>query len=299
MRIGLIGDLFDNSKMPFHQTFLSKGQTCRTHFINKPDELCDYIVSFGTLPQELPDWWKEYPKKKKIAILPENPLIYFPNESYIRQHGVLISPFLPRQIESILWIPSHGGVPWFYGVNYRIDTGLTHNPTSDSPRQLEYHAARLIPQKKKRLSFVTSTKSGLPGYNFRLSLASALKKRLGNEIDIFGFGHNPIPTKEIAIDPYHYTIAIENSFFPNYWTEKLADAYLGFTSPIYLGAPNIEEFFDYPINKLPVDSIDGAVDKVLTLIESDPDLLAIFGNRQKVMFRHNIFYLLEYLLCKL
>jgi hypothetical protein len=281
-----------------HQTFFSTGQTHSAYFTNQPDQFCDYLVSFGALPKDLPGWWKDYPRNKKVAILAENPVIFFPSDSYILEHGILICPFLIRRIESIRWIPSHGGVPWFYGVEYRVDAGLTHAPTKKSPMQLEDHASRSIPEKKKKLSFITSTKAGLPGYGYRLNLALALRKKLGNEIDIFGFGHNPIAAKENAIDSYQYTIAIENSFFPNYWTEKLADAFLGFASPIYLGAPNIQEFFDYPIHLLPPDSIDDAVEKVLKIINSDPDFVTIFENRQKILYRHNIFYLLDHLLGK-
>ena len=37
---------------------------------------------------------------------------------------------------------------------------------------------------------------------------------------------------------------LENSEQPNYWTEKLADAYLSWSFPIYWGCPNILDFFD-------------------------------------------------------
>ena len=43
------------------------------------------------------------------------------------------------------------------------------------------------------------------------------------------------------LDPYAYSIAIENIAMNNYWTEKIADV-LGYTCPIYHGCSNIQDF---------------------------------------------------------
>ena len=50
--------------------------------------------------------------------------------------------------------------------------------------------------------------------------------------------------KKDAIDPYYYSIALENVKMTNWWTEKLADVFLGFTCPIYYGCNNINDFFN-------------------------------------------------------
>jgi hypothetical protein len=54
---------------------------------------------------------------------------------------------------------------------------------------------------------------------------------------------NQIPDKWDAIAPYKYHIVIENSAEENYWTEKLADAYLAESYPIYYGDPHINDYF--------------------------------------------------------
>jgi hypothetical protein len=41
-----------------------------------------------------------------------------------------------------------------------------------------------------------------------------------------------------------FHVAVENSVNQNYFTEKIIDAFLTKTVPIYRGCPNIEEFFD-------------------------------------------------------
>ena len=57
-----------------------------------------------------------------------------------------------------------------------------------------------------------------------------------------GFGFNPITNKKNAIDPYLYSIAIENSSYRHYWTEKISDVFLGYSAPIYYGCKNLDEY---------------------------------------------------------
>lgn len=299
MRIGLVGSCFFGSEAPFHQTFLCSGQAGRAIFTNDPDEQCDYIVTFGVLPDDVPTWWRHYPLSRRVAVLHENPLIFFPSDAYLEEHGVLLSPFLPRRINGPNWIPTQTGVPWFYGAKYKTNKGLSHEREIVEATRLDELVSKELPQKNKHVSFITSTKSGLPGYNFRLALANGLKKRLGSTIDIFGFGHNPVALKDSALDPYHYTIVIENSFVGNYWTEKLSDAYLGFSTPIYLGAPNVQSYFDFPVLQIDSSSISHAVEQIAKIIDKEPDPLALICNRNKIMFKHNVFYLLEDVLWRL
>jgi len=51
------------------------------------------------------------------------------------------------------------------------------------------------------------------------------------ELDIFGHCVNPMNDKAAALDPYQYHIAIENHVFTHHMTEKLPDAFFGYTLP--------------------------------------------------------------------
>src|SRR5437667_94736 len=62
-------------------------------------------------------------------------------------------------------------------------------------------------------------------------------------LDVSGRGIRAIEDKADGILPYRYHVALENSQFPDYWTEKLADAFLGFAHPLYWGCPNLERYF--------------------------------------------------------
>jgi hypothetical protein len=59
----------------------------------------------------------------------------------------------------------------------------------------------------------------------------------------FGHGVRPLADKWDGLAPYRYSIAIENSQVPHYWTEKIADCFLAGTIPIYWGCPNITDYF--------------------------------------------------------
>lgn len=97
--------------------------------------------------------------------------------------------------------------------------------------------------KTRNMSLIASAKRRLPGHRLRHETVDALR-RDGVEADILGRGYRPIPDKETGLLAYRYSIVVENAREENYFTEKLVDAMLCETVPIYWGAPNIAEFFD-------------------------------------------------------
>ena len=86
-----------------------------------------------------------------------------------------------------------------------------------------------------------------------------LKRRLGDELHLFGRGINPISNKAEAMDDFRYHIAVENHIEPHHWTEKIADCFLAYCLPFYYGPPNISD--DFPEGSvIPIDifDVDGA-----------------------------------------
>lgn len=63
-------------------------------------------------------------------------------------------------------------------------------------------------------------------------------------MDVMGRGYKPFDRKSDGLAPYRFSVVIENVREPNYFTEKLVDAVLCETVPIYWGCPNIDRFLD-------------------------------------------------------
>lgn len=92
-------------------------------------------------------------------------------------------------------------------------------------------------------SLIASEKAKLPGHKLRHSVADWTRKT-GQEVEIMGRGYKPFDKKSDGLARYRYSLVFENAQEENYFTEKLVDALLCETVPIYWGCPNIAEFFD-------------------------------------------------------
>jgi hypothetical protein len=127
-----------------------------------------------------------------------------------------------------------------------------------------------------------------------MDLAQSLKNYFGDEIDLWGFGWNPLHDKRDAIDPYRYTLAIENDLSEHYWTEKLSDAILGYSIPIYSGATKVQNYFlgEIPQIQYAAD-MDIAINSVKNIIDKTYEVGDLIQNHKQILFQHNLFYLLE------
>ena len=94
--------------------------------------------------------------------------------------------------------------------------------------------------KTKIISMIASNKNMCEGHRKRLEWVERLK----GQVDFFGRGFNEISTKEEGLCDYMFSIAIENAEYETYFTEKLLDCFATGTIPVYLGAPNIWNYFN-------------------------------------------------------
>ncbi len=101
----------------------------------------------------------------------------------------------------------------------------------------------LMDKKSKLISVIGSKESFLPLHRQRTDFLDFLEEELFSQIDVYGKGRTYVNNKSQALDEYRYSIAIENSQTPGYWTEKISDCFISLTVPIYVGAPDIETFF--------------------------------------------------------
>ena len=171
-----------------------------------------------------------------------------------------------------------------------------HGPSifQNSARDLFWFKGLNSLQKNKLISVFCSTKTITPDHYLRLKFVKRLKSHFGNDLDWFGNGVNPLAEKWNGIAPYKYHITLENQSRHNVITEKLYDAYLGLSFPIYWGAPNAASYFPSgsfaSIN--PYDPY-GAIHTIEELISSNAwenNLDCIINSKNLVLLNHNPFY---------
>lgn len=187
-------------------------------------------------------------------------------------------------------IHSHPAVPWWVGVPVSTHAGKVSGEYS-----LTYDAlSSMAPlDKPKRASVICSNKVLTEGHRGRLEFLATLQRRLGDSIDFFGHGFRPVIDKWDAIAPYRYHIVLENARAPHYWTEKLADAFLGYAFPIYCGAPNVSDYFAKPsICEIDRGQAAAAIDRIAFILREDPypsTVAAVANSRRLVLDQYNLF----------
>lgn len=118
-------------------------------------------------------------------------------------------------------------------------------PRISSPLLEKIVIGSLSAPKGERLpvSIIASTLDHLEGHKFRSEIVSLIENESPGSVHIYGRGRVPISRKEDGILPYRFTIVVENSFQGAYWTEKVTDAFLCETVPIYVGSRQLAEYF--------------------------------------------------------
>lgn len=94
---------------------------------------------------------------------------------------------------------------------------------------------------RKWCSFILSEKQSAPGHKLRHRILPLVKEY---GVDIFGRGINPFDSKAKILNEYYYTIVVESCQLDSYFSEKLIDAFLTCTVPVYWGCPTINNFFE-------------------------------------------------------
>ena len=97
--------------------------------------------------------------------------------------------------------------------------------------------------KTRHMSLIASAKRNTAGHLLRHEMVDMVQAE-GLDVDILGRGYAPFVEKSDGLAPYRFSLVIENIRERNYFTEKIVDAVLCETVPIYWGCPNIGDFFD-------------------------------------------------------
>ncbi len=167
-----------------------------------------------------------------VTLEPSSITVY--GSAWLRQFGTVLTFQEPWALRHPKVIHHHPGLTWYYGMPVDGTTFRTWDQM--------YEMA--VPEKPKLISTVCSDRSsgGTTLHAARTRFTWRLKEEIA-DLDIYGHGVNPMNDKADILDPYRFHLAIENHQAPGHLTEKLPDAFLGFTLPFYFGDPDAAAIF--------------------------------------------------------
>lgn len=260
-----------------------------------------------------PDWWfvlhgSGIKNKETVKCDPEN-IVYISLEASERQNKVSKN-FLEQfsqivisdktiQHKNILY---HNGTTWYVGINVQRK-GNKHYFENKTDHNYNFFKNLKVSNKLDRISLIISNKNNFPGHRKRLKFVQALmNSSIGKFIDFYGHGFNDIPDKLDTLIKYKYHLVLENNSIDTYWSEKLGDAYLGFTLPIYYGCKNLDEYFDKnSFVQIDINNIKESIQTIHDLLNKNiykEKLEFIIDSRNKVLDDYNIFNLMYKIISK-
>ena len=154
---------------------------------------------------------------------------------------------------------------------------LTHNTKllqSVANAQFIAHGGSMIgaveqPRSSKtdRVSLIASPKKSTQGHRIRHEIVDWAQQR-AEGFSALGRGYQALKEKADGHNPFYFSVVIENSREPGYFTEKLIDSFLCHSLPIYWGAPDIAHFFK-PLGMICCSSAEEVKAAVMNLTVDD------------------------------
>jgi hypothetical protein len=264
-------------------------ETCYFDF-DQESRNYDWLVVYHDLPRAKGLFTEEKlfcPREKTLLITGEPSTITVFGKDYLRQFGHILTFQEPWAIKHPSVIFHHPGLTWFYG----LPKDNSHFTTWDEIAETS------PPEKTKNLSTVCSSRTGkVTNHSTRVDFTWRLKDEIP-EMDIFGHGVNPMNDKAEALDSYKFHITVENHIYDHHLTEKLPDAFLGYTLPFYHGAPNASDYFPkesfIPIDINNYEKSKEIIKYHLANNEYEDRLPYIIEARRIVLQEQNIFAILN------
>jgi len=238
--------------------------------IDNDCKVCDYWIVWGDLPR----------RADKIKVKCPNENIMFMTDE-VHPYKTYHKQFLD-QFQAIITCRNdieHKNIISTHEIN-----------TWHIPKTFEQLYSKKEIIKSKEISVVCSDLTDLPGHKARYAFINQLIGHFKDKLDVYGRGFNPIDNKLIALTPYKYSIAIENSAIDGYFTEKISECYLTNTFPIYYGAPDIDKYFDSAsLLKIEINNYKKSIQKIEELLELDP-----WKSKEYLLIEQKLRYLNKY-----
>ena len=239
---------------------------------------CDFVIVL--------DDTKEFiPFDKKIIFLGREPNHVIPREiSKKWEHNSY--NFLHHEFNNC-WLAQ----TWWVDMNYET--------LNDPPAK-----------KTKNLSVIDSGKVSIRGHVDRINAIHSILNKYPHDIDLYGNitnhpqYHNtpyckhslPHKDKRQGLIDYRYSLVIENGQTDYYFSEKISDSIMCWTTPIYFGCRNIHKFLPEG-SYINIDINDpNFPDRVMEIISSnyhEDNLDKLIDARKLIMDKYNIWPTIE------
>lgn len=262
----------------FRQSPGNKGIWNNLELISEGD--CDIYIVFNTT--EKCDYKISCKEGGRILCMQEPPYDqkrHFLN--YQNDFDCIISHFDKTEVRNIR---QPGMLPWFVEKTY------------DELKALQLSEL----EKQNKVVWITSNRRGNPGHDARLTFLDLLQENKNPQIEIYGKGINPIDDKFEALSKVKYTLAVENYSDSDYWTEKIMDAYLSLTIPIYYGCTNLDDYFPKEsFIQIDINKPEYSYDKICDILASnyfEENKNHIIEAKNRVLDKYQFFPWLESLL---
>jgi len=245
---------------------------------------CDYWVVYEGIHETQKTLC---PSENTILITAEPSTTHYP-QKFMKQFNTVVT--FHRKLKHPNIIYSQPGLPWHVGRKVRNDKNISFSKNYEELKEIKDF------KKNKLISVVVSNKTFYPGHIKRLKFVKKLAEQNLFEVDIFGRGIRDIEDKWDAIAGYKYHIALENSTQPDYFTEKLTDAFLGSAYPFYYGCPNILDYFPKDaLTPIDVDDFEKTIEIIHKTMNDDryeKSIEKIQIARDLVLDKYNVFALI-------
>lgn len=249
------------------------------HFVfTSTEQNYDWYVAIDNIPNTLST--KNYeilqcPKKNTILVTTEPSSISKYGKGFAGQFHYLITNHNEKNLPHPNAIRSQTGIYWLYGKDF-------DNIVKDD----------FLPKTKILSTICSNKREGHTMHKKRYDFTELMEKEI-LELDRFGRGFTFVEKKHQAIDDYKFHVVIENHIEKHMWSEKLADAFLGFSVPIYCGCPNVYDYFPQEslividINK-PREAIEIIKKSIATPGEYERRFEAVKEARRRVIYEYNL-----------
>ena len=171
-------------------------------------------------------------------------------------------------------------------------------------RSWDFLVKAALPKKTENLCMIASSFNRIEGHQTRLNFVDELSHS-ALEFSLWGKGdgfqkysnYRGVASKKWDVfSSCKYSIVVESSMAPFYWTDQLTDSLLSFSLPLYYGSSKVNQYLPedcyIPIDIHSPDCVE-IIKKIAESREYEKRLPAIIEARQKILYEQNLFAFLD------